>query len=246
VPLHEWKTFTTKDALSDNIITWVFEEDSFSPIAKIKKDKQYSIINDHLGTPIEAYADDGKLIWERSLNSNGKVLKETGFENFCQFLYQGQSFDSEIELAYNRFRYYNPEEGRYISQDPIGLLSGELGFYNYVEDPNGWVDVFGLAKSYNKGKHGNRKGLQRAEGYSLRDRTTGRVRKFGETTRGDRKFGSGKQRRYSKTYLDNNNLDYVKETQGSKKRMHKWQHDKIVDFKSNNGGNRPDLNKSDY
>ncbi|MCD0476268.1 DUF6531 domain-containing protein [Flavobacterium sp. EDS] len=147
VPLHEWKTFTTKDVLSDNIITWVFEEDSFSPIAKIKKDKQYSIINDHLGTPIEAYADDGKLIWERSLNSNGKVLKETGFENFCQFLYQGQSYDSEIELAYNRFRYYDPEEGRYISQDPIGLASGEFGFYNYVHDTNGWIDELGLASN---------------------------------------------------------------------------------------------------
>jgi RHS repeat-associated protein len=147
VPLHEWKTFTTKDALSDNIITWVFEEDSFSPIAKIKNDKQYSIINNHLGTPIEAYAGDGKLIWERSLNSNGKVLKETGFENFCQFLYQGQSYDSEIELAYNRFRYYDPEEGRYISQDPIGLASGEFGFYNYVHDTNAWIDELGLASN---------------------------------------------------------------------------------------------------
>ncbi|AYN06613.1 RHS repeat-associated core domain-containing protein [Flavobacterium sp. 140616W15] len=65
-----------------------------------------------------------------------------------------------MELAYNRFRYYDPEEGRYISQDPIGLLSGELGFYNYVEDTNGWLDIFGLAKSYNKGKHGNRKGYK--------------------------------------------------------------------------------------
>nr|WP_242499356.1 RHS repeat-associated core domain-containing protein [Flavobacterium sp. 140616W15] len=49
-----------------------------------------------------------------------------------------------MELAYNRFRYYDPEEGRYISQDPIGLASGEFGFYNYVEDPNGWLDIFGL------------------------------------------------------------------------------------------------------
>nr|WP_242499362.1 RHS repeat-associated core domain-containing protein [Flavobacterium sp. 140616W15] len=53
-----------------------------------------------------------------------------------------------MELAYNRFRYYDPEEGRYISQDPLGLLSGEFGFYNYVEDTNAWIDVFGLAKTY--------------------------------------------------------------------------------------------------
>ena len=115
-----------------------------------------------------------------------------------------------------------------------------------MDDSNLYIDIFGLAKSYKKGKHGNRKGLQRAEGYTLRDRTTGRIRKFGETTRGDRKFGSGKQRRYSKKFLDDNNLDYVKEKQGSKKAMHKWQNEKIVEHKNNNGGNRPDLNKSDY
>jgi RHS repeat-associated protein len=142
--LHEFKTFTTKDALTDNVITWLFEEDSFSPIAKIKNDKYYSIINDHLGKPYESYDDKGDLVWSRELNSNGKVLKETGIQNFCPFLYQGQSYDAEIELTYNRFRYYDPNDGKYISQDPIGLQSGEYSFYNYVHDTNIWNDIFGL------------------------------------------------------------------------------------------------------
>ena len=144
VPLHQWKTFTTQDVLTDQIITWVFEEDSYSPVAKLYKGKSFSIINDHLGTPIEIYDHDGNETWQRTLNSNGKVLKETGNAS-CPFLYQGQYYDTEIELAYNRFRYYDPEDGRYLSQDPIGLLSGEFGFYNYVHDPNTWVDVFGLS-----------------------------------------------------------------------------------------------------
>ncbi|MFL0110355.1 hypothetical protein [Tenacibaculum maritimum] len=46
-------------------------------------------------------------------------------------------------VAY-RFRWYDDVDGRYISKDPIGLLSGEYGFYNYVGDSNGWMDVFGL------------------------------------------------------------------------------------------------------
>ena len=141
--MHEFKTFTSKDALSDNVITWLFEEDSFSPIAKIKNDKQYSIVNDHLGTPIEGYDETGALIWERQLNANGKIITQKGIQNFCPFLYQGQSFDNEIELAYNRFRYYDPEDGKYISQDPIGLAGGLL-FYGYVEDINRCVDLFGL------------------------------------------------------------------------------------------------------
>ncbi|MFD2909204.1 hypothetical protein ACFSX9_10735 [Flavobacterium ardleyense] len=35
-----------------------------------------------------------------------------------------------------------------MSQDPIGLISGEPNLYAYVHDPNGWLDVFGLAKTY--------------------------------------------------------------------------------------------------
>ncbi|MCL5247605.1 RHS repeat-associated core domain-containing protein [Cellulophaga sp. 20_2_10] len=48
-------------------------------------------------------------------------------------------------MCYNRFRYYSPDTGTYISQDPIGLASGEPNFYAYVSDSNAWVDVFGLA-----------------------------------------------------------------------------------------------------
>ena len=67
-------------------------------------------------------------------------------ENFrCPFKYQGQYYDNEVELCYNRFRYYHPETGRYISEDPIGFLSGEPNFFAYVGDTNAWVDVLGLS-----------------------------------------------------------------------------------------------------
>ena len=68
-------------------------------------------------------------------------------ENFrCPFKYQGQYYDSEVELCYNRFRYYHPETGRYISQDPIKLLGG-FNVFAYVSDTNAWVDVLGLEGS---------------------------------------------------------------------------------------------------
>jgi uncharacterized protein RhaS with RHS repeats len=47
-------------------------------------------------------------------------------------------------LFYNRFRYYDPWLGRYISQDPIGLLGG-TELYSYVLDPTAWIDPLGLA-----------------------------------------------------------------------------------------------------
>jgi RHS repeat-associated protein len=56
---------------------------------------------------------------------------------------QGQYLDSETELHYNTFRYYDPDIGRFASQDPIGLLGG-LNLYQYAPDPLQWIDPWGL------------------------------------------------------------------------------------------------------
>ena len=52
----------------------------------------------------------------------------------------------ETGLCYNRHRYYDPETGRYISEDPIGLLGG-LVLHGYVGDTMGWIDPFGLVST---------------------------------------------------------------------------------------------------
>jgi RHS repeat-associated protein len=62
----------------------------------------------------------------------------------CPFRYQGQYEDSETGLYYNRFRYYSPEEGMYLSKDPIGLAGNNPTLYGYVKDVNSWIDEFGL------------------------------------------------------------------------------------------------------
>jgi len=59
-------------------------------------------------------------------------------------VYPGQYYDQETELHYNRFRYYDPNVGAYISQDPIGLAGNNPNIYAYVADCNAWVDPFGL------------------------------------------------------------------------------------------------------
>jgi RHS repeat-associated protein len=64
------------------------------------------------------------------------------------FRFQGQQFDEETGLHYNRFRYYDPVIGRFVSQDPIGLAGG-FNTFAYAPNPMGWVDVLGLsAKCY--------------------------------------------------------------------------------------------------
>ncbi|WP_233268519.1 RHS repeat-associated core domain-containing protein [Cellulophaga sp. L1A9] len=64
----------------------------------------------------------------------------------CPYRYQGQYEDVETGLYYNRFRYYAPDQGIYISQDPIGLAGEMPNMYSNVHNSNGWIDPFGLAE----------------------------------------------------------------------------------------------------
>ncbi|RZK32899.1 MAG: RHS repeat-associated core domain-containing protein [Hymenobacter sp.] len=67
-----------------------------------------------------------------------------------------------VSPNYNRARYFDPETGQYISQDPIRLAGGLLNFYSYTENPVCWIDVFGLApvpiKAGDAGAFGTLKG----------------------------------------------------------------------------------------
>ena len=156
VPLHEWTPNRRRNEQGEieeyqkDLRTWLFEEESFVPLALFQDGKAYSIVTDHLGTPVEAYNEQGEEVWYRRLDMNGKVIEErsmnyTSYKDYVRipFLFQGQYYDEEIKLAYNRFRYYAPELGRYISQDPIRFESGTTTLYNYVEDPNIYLDVLG-------------------------------------------------------------------------------------------------------
>jgi len=102
-----------------------------------------------MGTPCEAYKEEGAKVWHYEQSTYGGTEVITGDINFIPFRYQGQYEDAETGLYYNRFRYYSPEEECYISQDPIGLLGG-MALYNYVHDANNFVDVFGLDCRKNK------------------------------------------------------------------------------------------------
>ena len=82
VPLHEWRMGERYEdgglkSYSEDLKTWLFEEESFVPLALIQEGKAYSIVCDQLGTPTEAYDEEGKEVWYRHLDMNGKILEET-------------------------------------------------------------------------------------------------------------------------------------------------------------------------
>jgi RHS repeat-associated protein len=91
------------------------------------------------------YDEKGQTVWETRLDIYGKVHTFAGRSlNDCPFRYQGMYEDSETGLYYNYHRYYDPESGNYISQDPAGLVGNNPTLYAYVHDPNSWIDPFGL------------------------------------------------------------------------------------------------------
>ncbi|SFE66458.1 RHS repeat-associated core domain-containing protein [Paenibacillus algorifonticola] len=151
--LHEWKKEKVEEAevadtISDQLITWIFDEGTFHPAAKITSEGTYSIITNHLGTPVEMYDESGTKMWSCELDIYGQIpwYNLQGKRKDCPFRYPGQYEDEETGLYYNRFRYYSPQEGMYTQQDPIRLAGG-FRLYGYVLDPNVWMDPFGLSST---------------------------------------------------------------------------------------------------
>ncbi|PWF46706.1 RHS repeat-associated core domain-containing protein [Massilia glaciei] len=110
---------------------------------------------DHLGTPRELLDGAGRLVWSARYQIWGRVLphdslyldSNSNIRGINQPLrFQGQYHDDETGLHYNRYRYYDPDSARYVSQDPVGLLGG-LNSYQYASNPTTWTDALGLARS---------------------------------------------------------------------------------------------------
>ncbi|MCL2022418.1 MAG: RHS domain-containing protein [Betaproteobacteria bacterium] len=107
--------------------------------------------HDHLDTPIQATDKGGNVVWSASYHPFGRIAltmppatqdKPTITSNLR---YPGQYEDEETGLYYNWNRYYDPDTGRYITQDPIGLEGG-INLYAYVGgDPLNLFDPTGEA-----------------------------------------------------------------------------------------------------
>ncbi|WP_068639415.1 RHS repeat-associated core domain-containing protein [Thauera butanivorans] len=121
---------------------------------------------DHLGTPRELTDTDGHIVWEAHYkawggtrhieyppvlhtSADGNTVRQYWIEPLRHerpmqnLRFQGQYYDEETGLHYNRFRYYDPDIGRFVSQDPIGLAGG-INTYQYAPNPVTWIDPLGL------------------------------------------------------------------------------------------------------
>jgi RHS repeat-associated protein len=108
----------------------------------------FPVLSDHLGTPRQVINASKQVRWKwdntEPFGANAANQNPANLGVFAYNLrFPGQYFDAETGLHYNMFRDFNPQTGRYIESDPVGL-DGGLNTYGYVGgnpvsrvDPNG-------------------------------------------------------------------------------------------------------------
>ena len=96
----------------------------------------------------DGYGIHGNLLWYGEYTAWGRLKKdERVYKNAHQpFKLQNQYFDEETGLYYNLMRYYEPEAGRFVNQDPIGLLGGE-NLYQFAPNTQDWIDPLGWKRT---------------------------------------------------------------------------------------------------
>jgi RHS repeat-associated protein len=113
------------------------------PIAVTKGSSTFFYHQDGLGTVTDLTDSAGATAKSYSYDAYGNVVDQTGTVD-QPYTYTGREFDSESGLSYYRARYYDPATGRFLQNDPIGLVGG-LNLYAYANaNPVSFVDPTGL------------------------------------------------------------------------------------------------------
>ena len=143
------------------VIDQVFADEQFNPALEIGSDGSPNQtaggnviypLADHLGTARDLADYDAALgitaiANHRVYDSYGQRISETNAAVDHAFSFTGRELDEETGQQFNRARYYDSANGRFISEDPIGFNSGITNLASYVaNDPTNWSDPFGLEK----------------------------------------------------------------------------------------------------
>ena len=134
--------------------TYIYtDQDSYEPLAQVfdnaKDGKQYLAYfhTDQVGILREMTDINGNLLWYGEYTAWGRLKKdERVYQNAHQpFRLQNQYYDEETGLHYNLMRYYEPEAGRFVNQDPIKLIGGD-NLYQFALNTQAWIDPWGLVR----------------------------------------------------------------------------------------------------
>ncbi len=133
----EYDFFTLEKPLAEYV--WL----GSTPIAFVQSEQNYHVHVDHLGTPKVLTDASGQVGWRADYSPFGKASITSQGPTF-NLRFPGQYYDAETGLHYNWHRYYDPETGRYISSDPIGLAGGINTYAYALSNPVALTDPTGL------------------------------------------------------------------------------------------------------
>ncbi|MFG3489561.1 DUF6531 domain-containing protein [Streptomyces sp. NPDC047972] len=148
------------DSVGATTLTW--EHDGQRPLAQIEHrapalgadaaradqteidSRFFAVVTDLIGTPTELVDETGRIAWHSRATHWGVTSWNQDADAYTPLRFPGQYADPETGLHYNYFRHYDPEAGRYLTPDPLGLdpAPNPVG---YVADPLTEADPLGLA-----------------------------------------------------------------------------------------------------
>ena len=141
----------------DGRYTYLYTDpDSYEPLAQVhnwtnedgeSRQQTHYFHCDQIGIPREMTDDEGNLVWFGNYTGWGRLKEENKVTDsaYQPFRLQNQYADRETGLHYNFFRYYEPDTGRFVNQDPIGLSGGD-NLYQFAPNVQFWIDSSGLAR----------------------------------------------------------------------------------------------------
>ena len=113
-------------------------------LVDVTSGEMFSFLNDRLGTPLMLTDSTNTVVWEGIYKPFGEAEVNPNSSLVNNFRFAGQYYDEETGLHYNWHRYYDPETGRYLQPDPIGLIGG-INLYVYaLNNPILFSDPLGL------------------------------------------------------------------------------------------------------
>lgn len=144
---------TTSIAGSPDSVALTWDHDGVKPVTQVERrlvdqsevDRRFfAITTDLIGTPRELVDEQGQVAWHTRATLWGTTSWNRDAGAYTPLRFPGQYFDPESGLHYNRHRHYDPESGRYLSTDPLGLIPAPNAV-TYVDNPTRWIDPLGLA-----------------------------------------------------------------------------------------------------
>ena len=125
-----------------------YTENSFAPVSYSEGNNDFAVHSDYLDTPKALTNTSGNVVWNTVLSPYGNTVENTdpdgdGQEIAFNLRFPGQYHDRETGLYYNWNRTYDPESGRYIQSDPLGLYDGPNTYTYGYSNPVNYIDPTG-------------------------------------------------------------------------------------------------------